>query len=165
VAFGFIETHLTQTFASEVPEIEIGERKLKVGLDAAQVEAMKRLIPLGRAGTPEEAAGAVLLFCLPESDFISGEIVVAAGGLRMCIPTVRAAVKLGRRRRPEGLSITCITDSRPRAPAIAISELSLPSLHSSVLHKVGQRLRTRQPVASGPAGRLPLGDAHRIILA
>jgi 3-oxoacyl-[acyl-carrier protein] reductase len=83
VAFGFIETRLTQTFASEVPEIEIGERKLKVGLDAAQVEAMKRLIPLGRAGTPEEAAGAVLLFCLPESDYISGEVVVAAGGLRM----------------------------------------------------------------------------------
>jgi 3-oxoacyl-[acyl-carrier protein] reductase len=83
VAFGFIETRLTQTFASEVPEIEIGERKLKVGLDAAQVEAMKRLIPLGRAGTPKEAAGAVLLFCLPESDYISGEVVVAAGGLRM----------------------------------------------------------------------------------
>jgi len=83
VAFGLIETRLTQTFAGEVPEIEIGERKLKVGLDAAQVEAMKRLIPLGRAGTPEEAAGAVLLFCLPESDFISGEIVIAAGGLRM----------------------------------------------------------------------------------
>ena len=54
VAFGLIETRLTQTFAGEVPEIEIGERKLKVGLDAAQVEAMKRLIPLGRAGTPEE---------------------------------------------------------------------------------------------------------------
>ena len=52
-------------------------------LSAAQVEAIKRLIPLGRAGTPEEAAGAVLLFCLPESDYVSGEIVVAAGGLRM----------------------------------------------------------------------------------
>lgn len=83
VAFGLIETRLTQTFAGAVPEIEIGERRLKVGLDAAQVEAMKRLIPLGRAGTPEEAAGAVVLFCLPESDFISGEIIVAAGGLRM----------------------------------------------------------------------------------
>ena len=44
---------------------------------------MKRLTPLGRAGTPDEAAGAVCLFCLPESDFISGEVIVAAGGLRM----------------------------------------------------------------------------------
>jgi 3-oxoacyl-[acyl-carrier protein] reductase len=34
-------------------------------------------------GTPEEAAGAVLLFCLPESDYISGEIVVAVRRPRM----------------------------------------------------------------------------------
>jgi 3-oxoacyl-[acyl-carrier protein] reductase len=83
VAFGFIETRLTQTFEGDAPEIEVGDRKLKVGLDATQVGLMKTIIPLGRAGTPEEAAGAVYLFCLPESDFISGEIVVAAGGLRM----------------------------------------------------------------------------------
>ena len=83
VAFGFIETRLTQAYQGEVPEIEVGERKVRVGLDAAQIELMKRLIPLGRPGTPEEAAGAVYLFCLPESDFISGEVVVAAGGLRM----------------------------------------------------------------------------------
>jgi 3-oxoacyl-[acyl-carrier protein] reductase len=83
VAFGFIETRLTQVYDGEVPQIEVGDRKLKVGLDAAQVELMKRLIPLGRAGTAEEAAGAVYLFCIPESDFVSGEVVVAAGGLRM----------------------------------------------------------------------------------
>ena len=83
VAFGFIETRLTQAYEGEVPQIEVGDRKLKVGLDAAQIELMKRLIPLGRAGTAEEAAGAVYLFCLPESNFISGEVVVAAGGLRM----------------------------------------------------------------------------------
>ena len=83
VAFGFIETRLTQAFEGEAPQIEIGDRKVKVGLDAAQVELMKGLIPLGRAGTPQEGAGAVYLFCLPESDFISGEIVIAAGGLRM----------------------------------------------------------------------------------
>jgi 3-oxoacyl-[acyl-carrier protein] reductase len=43
---------------------------------------MKARIPLGRPGTPEEAAGALLLFCLPESDYISGEVIVAGGGLR-----------------------------------------------------------------------------------
>jgi 3-oxoacyl-[acyl-carrier protein] reductase len=37
-------------------------------------------IPLGRAGTPAEAAGAVYLFCLPESDYISGQTVVCSGG-------------------------------------------------------------------------------------
>jgi 3-oxoacyl-[acyl-carrier protein] reductase len=83
VAFGFIETRLTQTYTGEVPEIAVGERKLKVGLDAAQVELMKELIPLGRVGSPEDAAGAVYLFCAPESDYVSGEVLVAAGGLRM----------------------------------------------------------------------------------
>lgn len=83
VAFGFIETRLTQTFEGAIPEITVGDRKLKVGLDTAQSALMKSITPLGRAGTVEEAAGAVYLFCLPESDFISGEVVVAAGGLRM----------------------------------------------------------------------------------
>ncbi|HJQ83649.1 MAG TPA: SDR family oxidoreductase [Candidatus Binatia bacterium] len=82
VAFGFVATRLTQTYEGDVPEIAVGERKMKVGLDAAQVEAMKQLIPLGRVGTPEDAAGAVYLFCVPESDYVSGEVVVAAGGLR-----------------------------------------------------------------------------------
>jgi 3-oxoacyl-[acyl-carrier protein] reductase len=44
---------------------------------------MKSMIPLRRAGTPEDAAGAVYLFCIPESDFISGEVVAASGGLRV----------------------------------------------------------------------------------
>jgi 3-oxoacyl-[acyl-carrier protein] reductase len=83
VAFGFIETRLTQVYEGQVPEIEVGARKLKVGLDAAQLELMKRLTPLGRSGTPEKAAGAIYLFCAPESDFISGEVVAAAGGLRV----------------------------------------------------------------------------------
>ena len=83
VAFGFIETRLTQRYTGEVPEIAVGERKLKVGLDAAQVEVMKGLIPLGRVGSPEDAAGAVYLFCTPESDYVTGEVLVAAGGLRM----------------------------------------------------------------------------------
>lgn len=83
VAFGFVETRLTQTFQKDVPEIAVGERTLKVGIEAAQAELLKAMIPLGRTGTTEEAAGAVYLFCLPESDFISGEIVVASGGLRM----------------------------------------------------------------------------------
>ena len=83
VAFGFVETRLTQSFEKDVPEIAIGDRKLKVGIEAAQAELMKQLIPLGRVGTTEDAAGAVYLFCQPESDFITGEVIVAAGGLRM----------------------------------------------------------------------------------
>jgi len=83
VAFGFIETRLTQAYEAEVPEIDVAGRTVRVGLDVAQIESMKQLIPLGRVGTPDEAAGAVYLFCVPESDYISGEVTVAAGGLRM----------------------------------------------------------------------------------
>ena len=39
-----------------------------------------KLIPLGRAGTPEDAAGAVYLFCLPESGFITGQVLLVSGG-------------------------------------------------------------------------------------
>ena len=83
VAFGFIETRLTQTYEGSAPEIAVGDRALKVGMEAAQIAMMRQLIPLGRPGTPEEAAGAVYLFCAPESDFVSGEVLVASGGLRM----------------------------------------------------------------------------------
>lgn len=82
VAFGLIETRLTQVYEGDVPEIEVGDRKLKVGIDASRIGFIQALIPLGRVGTPADGAGAVYLFCLPESDYISGEVVVAAGGLR-----------------------------------------------------------------------------------
>jgi len=83
VAFGFIETRLTQAYSDAAPQITVGDRTVKVGLGDARIAMMKELIPLGRPGTPADAAGAVYLFCLPESDFVSGEVVVASGGLRM----------------------------------------------------------------------------------
>ena len=39
------------------------------------------MIPLGRTGLPEEAAGAVYLLCAPESDYITGQVLVCSGGL------------------------------------------------------------------------------------
>ena len=44
---------------------------------------MEKMIPLGRAGTVEEAAGAVGLLCLPESDYISGQTLICAGGANL----------------------------------------------------------------------------------
>lgn len=37
---------------------------------------MERAIPLGRAGTPADGAGAVYLLCIPESDYVSGQVVI-----------------------------------------------------------------------------------------
>ena len=36
---------------------------------------------LGRGGTPEEAAGAVYLLCIPESGYVSGQTLMCSGGL------------------------------------------------------------------------------------
>jgi 3-oxoacyl-[acyl-carrier protein] reductase len=82
VAFGFIETRLTQAFEGEIPEIDVRGQQRKVGIPTAAIEMIKSQTPLGRTGTPEDGAGAVFLFCLPESDFITGEIIAASGGLR-----------------------------------------------------------------------------------
>ena len=82
VAFGHIETRLTQPFEGEIPEIDVGGRKHKVGVPAGAVEMSKAMTPLKRSGTPDDGAGAIFLFCLPESDFITGEIIVASGGMR-----------------------------------------------------------------------------------
>jgi 3-oxoacyl-[acyl-carrier protein] reductase len=80
VAFGFIETRLTQEIPQGGAEIEIGERSHRVGLAREVRDHLTRTIPLGRHGTPEEAAGAVYLLCLPESDYVSGQILVCDGG-------------------------------------------------------------------------------------
>ena len=83
VAFGLIRTRLTEAAAGGDSAIRIDERDIKVGIGAELLEAMEQGIPLGRAGTPEDAAGAVYLFCAPESDYITGEQVICGGGLRL----------------------------------------------------------------------------------
>ena len=42
---------------------------------------LERTIPLGRGGTADEAAGAVYLFCIPESDYVSGQTLMCSGGI------------------------------------------------------------------------------------
>lgn len=79
VAFGYVDTRLTAT-AAEPQTIRIEDREHRVGLRPDQAKATESLIPLGRKATPDEAAGGALLFCLPESDYISGQIVEIAGG-------------------------------------------------------------------------------------
>jgi 3-oxoacyl-[acyl-carrier protein] reductase len=44
------------------------------------LEAAKKSSSLGRLGTPDEAAGAVLFFCSPLSDYVTGEVLICGGG-------------------------------------------------------------------------------------
>ncbi|HEX7948573.1 MAG TPA: SDR family oxidoreductase [Phenylobacterium sp.] len=82
VAYGFIETRLTESFSDTPNLIQVeGGRQVKVGVQDSMKQTVKGLTPLGRGGTPEEAAGAVYLFCIPESDYVSGQVLVCGGGL------------------------------------------------------------------------------------
>jgi 3-oxoacyl-[acyl-carrier protein] reductase len=81
VAFGLIRTRLTSTDASEGASAKIEGRDIKIGVNPDLLAMMERSIPMGRGGTPEEAAGAVYLFCIPESDYVSGQTLICSGGL------------------------------------------------------------------------------------
>ena len=65
----------------ESGEIEVQGRKVKIGVQGGRIAAMNQMIPLGRGGLPEEAAGSVYLFCSPDSDYVSGQCLVVNGGL------------------------------------------------------------------------------------
>ncbi len=81
VAFGFIKTRLTEVSADEGGTIDVAGKQLKVGINPGLMAAMEQMIPLGRAGSPAEAAGAVYLLCTPESDYVSGQTLICGGGL------------------------------------------------------------------------------------
>ena len=80
VAFGLIKTRLTEADADADASIDIEGRQIKVGVNPQILKNAEATIPLGRAGTAEEAAGAVYLFCIPESNYVSGQTLVCGGG-------------------------------------------------------------------------------------
>ena len=61
--------------------IDVQGHKVKIGIQGGRISALNQMIPLGRGGLPEEAAGAVYLFCSPDSDYVSGQCLVVNGGL------------------------------------------------------------------------------------
>ena len=79
VAFGYIETRLT---ASKVDEnvIEIGGERVQLGIPDQLRGMATMLIPLGRPGTPQEAAGGVFFLCSPWSNFVHGQVLNVTGG-------------------------------------------------------------------------------------
>ncbi|HEY5881219.1 MAG TPA: SDR family oxidoreductase [Nakamurella sp.] len=80
VAFGLITTRLTEVAADGGATVDIEGRELRVGVNPQVLAAMKSMIPLGRPGTTEEAAGSVVMLTYPEADYISGQIIVTGGG-------------------------------------------------------------------------------------
>lgn len=80
VAFGLIKTRLTAASASGNDKIDVQGREIKVGVNEQLMKNIESMIPMGRAGTPAEAAGAVYLFTTPESNYVSGQVLVCGGG-------------------------------------------------------------------------------------
>ena len=65
VAPGFIETAMTDVLPENIKE------------------EMKRLIPLGKFGTVDDVANAVIFLASPESGYITGQVIHVNGGMYM----------------------------------------------------------------------------------
>ncbi len=79
VGFGLIQTRMTQPPKPE-GKIYMAGKEIPIGVQPAMLDSIAAACPLGRIGTPEEAAGAVLFFCSPLSDYVTGEVLICSGG-------------------------------------------------------------------------------------
>jgi 3-oxoacyl-[acyl-carrier protein] reductase len=79
VAFGYIETRLTAS-KDDSNQMEIGGEKVQLGIPDQLRGMAAMLIPLGRPGTPEEAAGGVFFLCSPWSNYVHGQVLNVTGG-------------------------------------------------------------------------------------
>ena len=81
VAFGMIETRLTQD--QEAGEkITMDGEEVQLGIPGHMKGMINMLIPLGRPGTPDDAAGAILLLASPYASYITGHVLEVTGGLQ-----------------------------------------------------------------------------------
>ena len=79
VAFGYIETRLTAS-KDESNVMEIDGEKVQLGIPDQLRGMASMLIPLGRPGTPAEAAGGVFFLCSPWSNYVHGQVLNITGG-------------------------------------------------------------------------------------
>jgi 3-oxoacyl-[acyl-carrier protein] reductase len=79
VAFGYIETRLTAS-KDESNTMEIDGEKVQLGIPDQLRGFASMVIPLGRPGSPEEAAGGVFFLCSPWANFVHGQVLNVTGG-------------------------------------------------------------------------------------
>ncbi len=81
VAFGFINTRLTQPVGEKPATIEKEGKEIAVGVQPQLWQMMEQMIPLGRVGTPRRGRRPRVSFLHAESNYISGQVIVCGGGL------------------------------------------------------------------------------------
>jgi|SRR5579875_63948 3-oxoacyl-[acyl-carrier protein] reductase len=79
VCYGFIDTRLTAA-KEQGQTIQREGEEVTLGVPDAMRSMAPMLIPLGRPGTPEEAAGPMLFLASPLSDYVSGHVLEVTGG-------------------------------------------------------------------------------------
>ena len=80
VAFGFVETRLTQA-KEKGEQIEVaGGEKVDIGVPEQMRAMASMIIPLGRPAQPEEAAAPVLFLSSSLSNYIHGQVLNVTGG-------------------------------------------------------------------------------------
>ncbi|HEY1352515.1 MAG TPA: SDR family oxidoreductase [Ktedonobacteraceae bacterium] len=79
VCYGFIETRLTAA-REHAQTIQRDGEEIPLGVPDAMRQMAPMLIPLGRPGTPEEAAGPMLFLASSLSDYVSGHVLEVTGG-------------------------------------------------------------------------------------
>jgi len=79
VCYGFIETRLTAAKES-AEKVQRGGEEVTLGVPDQLRQIAPLLIPLGRPGTPEEAAGPMLFLASPLSNYVSGIVLEVTGG-------------------------------------------------------------------------------------
>src|ERR1700736_4761813 len=79
VAFGYIETRLTAS-KEDSNVMEIDGEKVQLGIPDQLRGMASMLIPLGRPGTPEEAAGGVFFLAPRGSTYVAGQVWIVPAG-------------------------------------------------------------------------------------
>ncbi len=79
VCYGFIDTRLTAAKES-AEKLQRGDDEIQLGVPDQMRQMAPLLIPLGRPGTPEEAAGPVLFLASPLANYVSGIVLEVTGG-------------------------------------------------------------------------------------
>ena len=86
VAFGMIDTRMTNAFASDAA-VAVGGEEIPQGLPEhvakmwQKPEMLKMTVPLGRKGTAEEAAQGMLFLASPQASYVTGHTLEVTGGM------------------------------------------------------------------------------------